>query len=134
MTNLSAVTATDVAPVQILEQFSGPAAESITAGQVVRRDTSNGKVTPSNATTSAEARSAGIALQSAAAGESLEVIRKGLVDLGNILGDLDYDADVYLSDTDGRLADAAGSVEKIVGTVEPVFAHTTADKVLRVDL
>ena len=134
MGNLS-ITATDVAAVEIIEQFTGPASEAITAGQYVRFNTSTGKIEPGNGSSSGErGYQAGIALRSAAAGVSLTVLRKGIVDLGNALGDLDYDAPVYLSDTDGTLATSTGSVERIVGYVTPIWVHTTADKALRVDL
>jgi hypothetical protein len=45
-----------------------------------------------------------------------------------------FDADVYLSDTDGTLATTAGTTSLVVGTVVPGWAATTADKLLRVDL
>jgi len=134
MANLTAPTATAVNPVEIIEQFTGPAAEDLVAGRYVRYNTTSGKIEYGKATTSAESRSGGIAMTSAAEGITLTALRKGIIDLGDILGDLGYDADVFLSDTDGRLADAAGSVSKVVGTVVPIWGHTTADKGLRVDL
>ena len=133
MANLG-ITASDVAPVEVIEQFTGPAAESINAGQYVRYNVTTGKIELGNATTAAEARSGGIAITSAGAGETVTAVRKGIVDVGDALTALAYDADVYLSDTDGTLADAAGTVSKIVGTVVPVWGYTTADKALRVDL
>ena len=133
MTDIS-ITATDVALIEAMEKKTAPAAEAITAGQIVRLDTSTGKFTPSNATTSGEGRAYGIAVTSAAAGITLTAVKRGILDLGDALDDLDYDADVYLSDTDGVMADAAGSVEKIVGVVDSMFGHTTADKALRIDL
>jgi hypothetical protein len=57
------------------------------------------------------------------------------LDVGNALSALTYDDDVFLSDTDGTLADAAGTVSKIVATVVPGYAAiATYDKLLRVDL
>lgn len=118
----------------LIETISGPAAETITAGQYVRLNVTTGFVELGKATITAEGRPGGIALNSGTANVTITVCRRGLVDMGDILGGLNFDQDVYLSDTDGRLADAPGSVTLIVGTVVPINAHTTADKVLRVDL
>jgi hypothetical protein len=41
---------------------------------------------------------------------------------------------VYLSNTDGTLADTAGTVNKVVGTVVPLYGHLPAKKGLRVNL
>lgn len=128
------ITITEVAPVVVNErQFTGPAGEAIAAGQYVRLDPTTGKIVKGNATTAAEARSGGIALTGAVAGQTVTVAAQGAVlDVGDVLGDLDYDADVYLSDTDGKLADATGTVTKVVGRVIPAWGHTTADKLLEI--
>lgn len=131
MTNLS-ITADDVAPVKVIEQMTCPAGEAITAGQYVRLDTTTGKFTKGNGSSAGEARLGGIALNSAAAGETVTAVLYGIVDLGDALAALTYDDDVYLSDTDGTLADAAGTVGVYVGTVVPGFGVTTPDKLLRV--
>lgn len=127
------VTAADVGPVQVHEQFTGPAAEVITAGQFVRFNVTTGQIELGNATTAAEGRRGGIAIDGAAAvGQTITVVTKGIVDLGNALGSLTYDDDVYLSNTDGVLGDAAGSVTYIVGVVVPGYASLTPDKLLMV--
>lgn len=129
------ITAADVAPVFVIEQFTGPAAEAIAAGQYVRFNTTNGKVELGKATTAAEARDGGIAITTAtAAGDPVTAVRSGCVDLGDALAALNYDADVYLSDTDGTLADSAGTIAKVIGQVVPAWGQTTADKLLRVDM
>jgi len=133
MTNLTIVAA-DVAPAKIIEQFTGPAAEAIVAGQYVRFNTSSGKIELGKATTTAEARAGGIALGSVAANETVTALSKGWLAVGAALDALTFDDDVYLSDTDGTLADAAGTVSRLVGTVVPAWGNTTADKLLRVDL
>lgn len=136
--NLS-ITAANVAAVSkpgdgFDEQHTGPAAEAIEAGQYVRFNVSSGKVELGNATTAAEARKGGIAINNAGAGLAVTFVRKGIIDVGNALSALTYDDDVYLSDTDGTLADTHGTETLIVGTVVPGWGHTTADKLLRVDL
>lgn len=129
------ITAADVAAVEVFEQWTGPAAEVITAGQMVRLDTTTGKATLSNGTTAAEARCRGIALTGAtAAGISMTVVKRGVIDLGDALGDLNYDQAVYLDNTDGALGTAAGTVSLVVGRVVPVWGYPTADKALHVDL
>jgi hypothetical protein len=133
MTDLSITTCT---PVRVIEQYTGPAAEAIAVGQYVRFNVTSGTIELGKGTTSAEARSGGIAIKAAlAAGDTVTFVRKGVLDVGNALSALTYDDDVFLSDTDGTLADAAGTVSKIVATVVPGYAVTTTyDKLLRVDL
>lgn len=134
MANLTVVAA-KVAPVQILEKFTGPAAEAITKGQYVRYNVTNGKIELGNGTLAAEARAGGIAIEGASvAGVTVTAVRKGLIDVGDALDALTYDDDVFLSNTDGVLADVAGTVSTIIGTVVPAWGATTADKLLRVDL
>jgi len=134
MANLS-ITASDVASVEVTEQFTGPAGEVINAGQYVRYNVTTGKIELGNGTLAAEARKGGIAIDSASvAGITITAVRKGIIDVGDALSALTYDDDVFLSDTDGTLADAAGTVSLIVGTVVPVWGYTTADKNLRIDL
>lgn len=132
-----AVTAADVAAVRVIEQITAPAAEAIDAGEVVRYDTATGRLALGNGTTAAEARVVGVAINSASqAGDTITAITQGIVDLGDALDALDYDAPVYASDTDGTLGGAAGdaTVDVIVGRVIPGWGHTTADKLLRVAL
>jgi len=133
--NLSAVTASDVAAVKIIEAFDAPAAEDLVAGDVVRLDTTYGTLTNANDSDAAEGRAAGILLNTAATGRTGTVLRKGIVDLGDIFSALGFDAAVYLSDTDGLLRDASGSTGKVIGAVVPAFAYVgTSDKLLRVNL
>jgi len=137
MANLDAATAAEVSAVKIIETFTGPAEEALDAGDVVRLNTTTGYITHAKDTGTAEARVAGILLNTVAINRTGTVLRCGVVDIGDIFGDLDYDDDVYLSATDGRLADAAVTApgtSKVVGEVVPSFGNTTADKLLRVDL
>jgi hypothetical protein len=133
MSNLT-ITDTDVSPVEILEAFTGPAAEQISAGCYVRLDTTSGKVARGNGSSSAEIGPGrnGVALKTVNANESVTVMEDGILDVGDALNALSFDDKVYASDTDGVLADSAGSVEHVVGTVTPGWAATTADKLLHV--
>jgi predicted RecA/RadA family phage recombinase len=133
MTALS-ITASRVRPVLIIEQDTKPAAETITRGQVIRQDTS-GKWVKAAADTSGHAgNKRAIALHDVIAGQALTGLRKGLLDIGDALSALAFDALVYLSDTGGGMDTAAGTVSTVIGTVESVWAATSADKLLRVDL
>lgn len=136
MATIALVTANRVEVVESIRQMTLPAAEAIVAGAPVRLDTANGKWTNANGTVAAEARVWGIATRTAAAGEALTAVRNGVMD-GFDLSGLAYDAAVYVSDTDGRLDTAAGTVSTVVGRVIPATSNTLGtayDKVLSVEL
>jgi hypothetical protein len=136
MADIALVTADKVEVVESIEQMTLPAAEAITAGNAVRLDTSSGKFTKAKGTDAAEARIYGIATKTVAAGLGVTAIRQGVMD-GFALSGLNYDAALYLSDTDGTLADAHGTVTVEVGRVIPGPATalgTAFDKLLLVDL
>jgi hypothetical protein len=135
---MTAIAQTSATRVEIVgfptTQLTLPAAETITAGEAVRIDTA-GKFTGANATTTTENRIYGIATHAAVAGEAVTAVRKGVMD-GFVFTQA-YDAIIYLSDTDGTLADAAGTVSTVVGRVVPGWSQllgTAADKLLFVDL
>lgn len=101
------ITASRVAAVEAIDEQTLPAAEVITAGQIVRIDT-DGKFAPANASSEAEADWYGIAINGAiAAGYPVRAVRKGKVNIGDGMTSLAYNAKVYLSHTDGVLADAS---------------------------
>ena len=138
MANLSLVTANKLEVVESILQFTLPTAEVVSPGQAARLDTANGKLTKANGSSAGEARILGVVVGGVAniAGMPQTAIRKGVVD-GYDLSGLAYDAPVYLSDTDGALADAAGTVSVVVGRVIPATAvnlGTAYDKLLLIDL
>lgn len=138
MADLALVTTAKVEVVESIEQMTLPAAEAVTPGQAVRLDTTTGRFTKANGTTAAEARIYGIAVGGAAvaAGEAITAIRQGVLD-GYVLDALAYDAAIYLSNTDGTLADTAGTVSTPVGRVIPGTSNLLGaahDKLLLVDL
>ena len=136
MANISVTTADRIEVVGFpSSQLTCPAAEAISAGAPVRLDTSTGKFTNSNGTTAAEARIWGIATRMVAAGEALTAVRRGF--LAGFTFTQAYDAAIYVSDTDGRLADAAGTVSTVVGRVVSGWSQllgAAADKLLSVEL
>lgn len=135
MANIAVASAGRIRIVESIIQDTKIALEAIVAGAPVRKDTATGKFTNANATTAAEARVWGIAKESVAAGMPVTAIRLGVLD-GYTLTSQAYDAAIYLSDTDGRLADAAGTVSAPVGRVIAGTATTLGtayDKLLFVD-
>lgn len=138
MADLS-IASTDVAGANLIDsdKLTLPAESAdLAAGDMVRINTSTGKFTKANGTTAAEARVYGMLINSASkVNDGVTAVRRGLVGVGAALSALAYDADVYLSDTDGVLGTSAGTVSKVVGRVVPVFAGSgTADKVLKLEL
>ena len=136
MANINLVTADKVEVVESIEQMTLIAAEAITAGAPMRLDTSTGKFTNGNGSSSGEARAKWIATKTVATGMPVTGIKRGVMD-GFDLASLNYDADLYLSDTDGRIADAAGTVSTVIGRVIPAAGQTLVtglDKVLLVNL
>jgi hypothetical protein len=122
--------------VESIEQLTLPVGAAVKAGAAVRIDT-NGKFVECDGTTAGNADAYGIAThRCGAAGEALTAIAKG------VLGGFDFTAqafwsDVFISDTVGVLADAAGTSSKKVGKVIPVHSQLrggTPMKVLQVRL
>ncbi len=135
MADIALVTANRVTVVKSIEQMTLPAGEAIVAGAPVRIDGTTGKFVNSNAATLAASRIYGVAVRTVAAGEAVTAIRYGIFD-GFDLSGLAYDANVYLSNTAGRLADAIGTITSIIGKVIPTWGVTTgtaADKLMLVD-
>jgi hypothetical protein len=135
MAAIALVTADRVRIVESIIQLTLPAAEAITAGQIVRIDTTTGRFTLANGTTAAEARVYGVAVRSVPAGMAVTAMRKGVLDGWNITGA--YDDPVYAGNADGTLDTAAGTVSTVVGRVIPATSNTTGtalDKLIFVDL
>ena len=136
MANLTMVTTGRMNVVESFIQMTLPLGESLAVGDAVRLDTSTGKWTGANGTASGEARVWGVLVSKDAAGAVGTALRKGVVD-GFVLDSLAYDAPIYLSDTDKKLADAAGTVSVAMGRVIPatsVTLGTAFDKLLQIDL
>ena len=109
--------------VEVIQQFTGPAVETILEGQRCRYDASTGHIALGNGTTAVEIAPGGIAVHAAAIGETLTIINQGRVDVGTIAAweALNFGDPIYVSDTDGRFGGAAGdsTVDTIVGRVVP---------------
>lgn len=107
-------------------------AAALTAGQPVYVNTS-GKAGVADANGAAPINTfRGIALETVGAGQPVSVLRRGEL-YGFDLSALAFDAAVYVSDTAGSLADAAGTASLRVGRVQPLADASTVNKVLFVE-
>jgi hypothetical protein len=97
--------------------FSGLAGTGgITAGQGVYCDPTTGTFLPTTTGTSGKYQFRGIALETVGAGQAFDRIEEGAVG-GFDLSALNFDALVYVSDTAGKLATAAGTNTAVAGRV-----------------
>lgn len=112
--------------------FEGVAGATITAGQVVRFNTS-GKLALADADAGSSAEIAcGVALNGGGAGQAISVLKSGHV-AGFTVSSMAYGAAAYLSDTAGALADAPSTTNAIrFGSIVPL-SDATPTKVLFVD-
>lgn len=94
------------------------AAVAIAQGQALYQK-SDGEWDLADASAAGTAGFRGVALQAKGAGEFVDLLIDGEV-TGWDLSGVNYDAPVYLSDTAGELADAAGTKTVLVGRVVPI--------------
>lgn len=121
-------------PVEVHVQHTGPAGVALDPGEYAYPDATTGKWAKGDASAAATAVTGGIVITDAGAAEACTIVQKGLLDVGGALSALDFGDPVYLSNDAGLLADAAGDESKQVGIVWPGWSHTTADKLLLVDI
>ncbi|HEX5704864.1 MAG TPA: hypothetical protein VFX97_16825 [Pyrinomonadaceae bacterium] len=135
MADVVLVTAGQLRVEESLEQDTKPAGVAIAAGQSVRQDATTGKWALADASVAGTADAYGMAVKTVPAGLPVTAIRRGVIE-GFDLTDQDYGEQIFLSDTAGAIADAAGTVSKVVGDVTSVHTHLmggTPDKLLRVN-
>lgn len=103
------------------EVYSLIAGVAISAGDPVYL-TAAGKAAIADANATAPApQFKGIALETVGAGQAVGVLKRGRVTAAGLgAGSLAYGAIVYLSDTAGKLADAAGTTSVKAGQVVPL--------------
>lgn len=126
------VTAAQIALVhpQKAEVYDKTAAVAITAGETVYVNTA-GKAAKADASSATTLKNSGLALNSAAAGKAVSVLKRGHV-AGVTVSGLDVGAVVYYSDDAGQLADANGTVNRAIGVVDAT-SEPTPTKLLYVD-
>ena len=116
-------------------QFTAIAAADITAGSPVCFDGTNDTVWPSDANDAAKDAVAGIATLTVKTGTAVTCMRRGYMSGWSNLPV--PGKQVFVSDTAGALADAAGTASLPVGIVIPVMGQplgTAADRVLLVEI
>jgi hypothetical protein len=111
------------------EVVNAKLSEAVTIGQAVYQTTTGFGVADANAAGKQQFR--GIALETGGSGYTIGVLKRGAVE-GYDLSGLANDAVVYLSDTAGALADAAGTMTVNVGRVH-ITATGDSQKALYVD-
>lgn len=111
------------------EIYDFVAAAAITRGQAVYVN-SSGKVDLADANGSGTLQFRGIALNPAGAGQAVSVLKRGHV-AGFTISQA-YDAALYLSNTAGALADAAGGTSVNCGRVVPM-SDSSLTKVVYID-
>lgn len=128
-----ALTANQIQPVypETAEIYDFVAAAAITAGQAVYI-TSAGKVDLADANGSGTLQFRGIALNAAAAGQAVSVLKRGHC-AGFTVSGLAYDDIAYLSNTAGGLDTSAGGTSIICGRVVPLPDQGTYTKVLWIE-
>ena len=130
------LTITTCTPVKIIEQLTGPANSAVAVGNAVYLVAASGKFGLADENGAAPLNEPeGVSIKAALQqNDTITVVKKGYLDIGNVLTALNYGAPVYLSATAGLLADADPGNAVVIGEVWPAFGNTTADKLLRVDL
>lgn len=127
------VTAAQVALIdpEKAEVFTGVAYETITAGQPVYMLAAGtiGVADANGGGVIAQCR--GIALNGAAAGQAVDYVKRGRV-AGMGTAAVNCSAPIYLSDTVGRIATAAGTGSEVIGIVVPM-SDKDLTRVLYVD-
>lgn len=93
---------------------------------------STGKYGLADANAAGKQQFRGIFLQAAGAGQGTAILERGAIGGFDVSG-LAYDALVYLSDTVGKLADAAGTMTVPVGRVVPM-SDSDLTKVIEIDV
>lgn len=110
------------------EVFSGIAGEAVTAGQALYL-ASTGKYGVADANAAGKQQFRGIALNAAAANQAISILKCGKV-YGYTLSQA-YDAAIFLSDTAGAFADAAGTMTVNCARVAPL-SDNSLTKVLHI--
>lgn len=134
MADLAVVNPITCDPVLVIEQYTGPAAEAINAGQLVRMDVDGTVILAFDHAQTPEVAQ-GIAIKTVLAGETVTFVRKGWVNCGDVFAGMDIGADVFMSDTPGLMADATAQGGGVIGTVVPAWGRADRfNRILRVDL
>lgn len=111
--------------------FDRIAAEQLAPGDTCYLN-SNGKAAKANAGAAGTLAQPGTVLTPARAGQGVSVLKSGHV-AGYDVSGLAYGAALYASNTAGEVADAAGTVSKVIGHVEAIPVANGAQKVAYIE-
>jgi len=125
-----ALTAVQVAPVYPMtaDIVSVVLGEAVTQGTILYQ-TSTGTFSKADANGSGLQQARGVALAAGGAGQTISMLRRGEC-YGFTVSGMNADAIVYLSDTAGALADAAGTMTVNCGRITVVPQSGSAVKVI----
>ena len=124
--NISVIKPEDAEIVQVV------VAETVTAGQPLWID-SNGKGQLADANAAGERQARSLTLEAGLTNQSISCLKRGYVE-GFTLSSQAFDDPIFLSDTVGVLADAAGTVTVPVGLVGSIAKDSsTISKILYLD-
>jgi len=134
MANEVALTADQIAPVfpELAEIYDGVAAEALTKGEAVYLVAASGTFGVADANASGKQQFRGIALNAAAAGQSVSILKRGHC-YGFTVSSLSYDDPLYLSDTAGDLSTVAGTLSVNTGRVVPLSDRPNYTAVVYID-
>ena len=126
MTDIALVAA-EIAPVYPIraDMRNYKLAAAFTKGQAGYVVAASGMMNLADASAAGTAQFEGIALEAGAIGQTISFLRAGEME-GFTISGLNWDVLLYLSNTAGALADAAGTVTVVVGKVAPTALDTPA--------
>ena len=127
------VVAANARPAVVGHSVIAVAGVALTALQPVYLDGTTGKLALGDGSAAGTAGIIGLAAKAVAANEAVTVLGDGSIVAGVTLTQ-NYGTRVYLSDTAGAMADAAGTVAVTIGRVIPGLASSTYDKVILVKI
>lgn len=112
------------------ETYDAIPATTVAVGDAVHFDPTTGKIAAADANAAGDQQFAGIVVK--VTGRAATILKRGRVYGFNLSG-MSYFAQAFVSDTAGKLADAAGTLEVAVGKVVPVAESGGPVKALYID-
>lgn len=107
------------------------AGEAISKGDALYVIAASGLVGKADANSANKQQFRGIALNDAQSGQAVSVLKEGFVSGFTITQA--YDTPVFLSDVEGQLADAAGTLSVPVGLVMAISDYPTSSKLIYIE-
>jgi hypothetical protein len=112
---VTALNVAEIFPRTFAEIYPGTAGEALTAGDVVYEDANGRLIKASAAAAGVAAQPRGVALETVANGQAVSILKRGHV-AGFTISQA-YATRLFLSNTAGKIGDAAGTVSAPLGRV-----------------